>query len=42
MAESAGLALQARMGAAKMLRNGQLTPGYLKTARRCRTRLTTG
>jgi HK97 family phage portal protein len=31
MAESAGLALQARMGAAKMLRNGQLTPGYLKT-----------
>jgi HK97 family phage portal protein len=31
MTESAGLALQARMGAAKMLRNGQITPGYLKS-----------
>lgn len=31
MAESAGLVLQARRGAAKMLRNGQITPGYLKT-----------
>jgi HK97 family phage portal protein len=31
MAEAAGLALQARTGAAKMLRNGQLTPGYLKS-----------
>lgn len=32
MAEAAGLALQARTGAAKLLRNGQITPGYLKTA----------
>lgn len=32
MAESAGLALQARLGAARLLKNGQLTPGYLKTA----------